>query len=317
MGIIEGEFKESDSSLLPLKEPTLGREILLPKERILRHILRMGEELPDLQRITVIPAQEEAPVFGTPFYLANIGSEDTPLILELRFEPISLTADKLVNGRVPFDSSDDRVRICLLMTNERFQSDLEAMGSEIYRRLKEQGIKFGGLIAADSLGPRLTQEIARTAREDTGREPLLLSFQKGKVRVNEQGALYVGPPKEWIDEEAGIEVSSGTSHPAARQKLFLDQKIARLVSEQEIKLVVVDDAKLTGGTIDSGIALLHKMNIPIAGIATVLNEGDPVSEIEDIPFVWLTKLPLMMRVKGGLQPIPGTYHGLDYFYQDV
>jgi hypothetical protein len=140
------------------------------------------------------------------------------------------------------------------------------------------------------------------------------SLQKGKVRVTPDGQIAVGPPKEWIGEDDGIEVHSGTSHPAARQKLYLDPKIAARMRELGHRVLLVDDARLTAGTITASLALFNRLGIPVSGVATVLNEGDPTNTIGGIPFVWLTKLPLFANIAGGMKPIAGTYDGLDRFY---
>ena len=114
--------------------------------------------------------------------------------------------------------------------------------------------------------------------------------------------MTVGPPKPWIEESAGIDVNSGTSHPAARQHLFLDQKVAAYMKRKNLRVLVVDDARMTQGSINTEVALLRRSGIQIAAITTVLNEGQPTDEIYGIPFVGLTKLPLFMRVPGGLTP---------------
>jgi hypothetical protein len=50
----------------------------------------------------------------------------------------------------------------------------------------------------------------------------------------------------------------------------------------------------------------------------LINEAESTevlhSDRGDIPYVWLTKLPLFRKVPGGMQPIPGTYDGLPSFY---
>lgn len=129
--------------------------------------------------------------------------------------------------------------------------------------------------------------------------------------------MTVGPPKPWIEESAGIDVNSGTSHPAARQHLFLDQKVAAYMKRKNLRVLVVDDARMTQGSINTEVALLRRSGIQIAAITTVLNEGQPTDEIDGIPFVGLTKLPLFMRVPSGLYPIPDTYQGLTHFYREV
>jgi adenine/guanine phosphoribosyltransferase-like PRPP-binding protein len=304
------------SNYQSLGEVPGAREMILSIEMALSHLL--DEKTQNMEKkFVVLPATEgNPPVFGGDFYWANLGTLEEPLMLQLRFEPINLDASVLTGEAGGHFPEDNRVRICLLMTNERHQSQLEVIGRQIYERVKERGIEFEGVIAPESLGSKLAQEVARAARLDGKPEPVLLSFQKGKVK-EENGSILVGPPKEWVDQQAGAEVKSGTSHPAAQQKLYLDQKIASAVHKRGTKFLIVDDARLSQGTINSSIELLKKFGIPIAGIATVLNEGNPTDQLEGIPFVWLTKLPLMQRVPGGLMPIRSTFEGLDYFYREL
>ncbi len=289
----------------------------IPQERILRHFLHERTASPQVD-IEVIPSQGTTPVvFKTPFYLANIGNAANPLLLELRFEPIAATVHKIAPSIDRTAFSDNHVRIALLMTNERHITDLMAMGSELYARVKDRGIAFDAIVAMESLGPKLSQEVARVVYEREKRNILFTSFQKGKPRVDDSGNVTVGPPKPWIVESAGIDVSSGTSHPAARQRLFLDQKVAEYMRSNSLRVLVIDDARMTQGSINTGVALLKRFNIPVAAVATILNEGDPTDEIEGIPYIGLTKLPLFMPVEDGLQPIPGSFRGLECFYREI
>lgn len=292
------------------------REIVVPSDRVLRHFLHTGEPQPENISVRVVPTSTESPpIFHSPTYLANIGSEPfDPLLLELRFVPTELGTAQVKPDWRSKSLVDDKVRIALLMTNERYWSDLASMGEEMYKRVKERGISFDALIAPEVLGPKLSQEIARIALKKDGQRIYLTSLQKGKPRLDEDGRFSVGPPKPWVEETAGIPVSSGTSHLAARQMLFLDQDIAAHIKELGLKVLLVDDALLTRGTLDAARELLTQMEIPISGIATVLNEGSPIDQVDGIPYVWLTKLPLFASVPGGLEPIPGTFDGLDHFY---
>lgn len=273
-------------------------ERLIPTEHILHHILRHGEQLPPYQRVQVLPATDNPPVFPSPYYLANIGRQEDPRLLELRFEKIN-----------------PETGIALLMTNERYPRDLEIMAKEIRTRMDERGIAFDAVVAPESLGSKLSQEIARQVGPDT----MTTTLQKGKMQQLEpQGDLFVGSPKPWIGHDHGVTVSSGTSHEGSKQKLFLDPKIAEVFRAQSSGVLVVDDARMTSGTVESSIRLLRSQDIPIAAVATVLNEAEATDtlryEDEDIPYVWLTKLPLFRPTQQGMQPIPGTYDGLDKFY---
>src|SRR5689334_624075 len=84
-------------------------------DRVLRHMLRSSEQLTRPMRVRVQRATDApAPVLSSPFYLANIGSADHPLLLDLRFA-----------------ETDHGFWISLLMTNERYPRDLALMASEI------------------------------------------------------------------------------------------------------------------------------------------------------------------------------------------
>ena len=297
-------------------EKNQTHEISVSSDRIMSHFLRLGEPVQDVMRYTVIPTNRpQAPLYTDGFYPINIGSLEDPLILELRHEPISLHVHDL-KPDYPYTSEDDRVRIGLLMTNELYPHYLQLIGREMLRRVDERGIQFDVAIGPESLGSKLSNAIAEAAFDTSGgeRRPFATSLPKGKVKVNEDGSFVVGPPKEWIRQQDGIEVSSGTSNARALQKLFLDSRIGSVIREKKLNVLLVDDARLTQGTITSSLALFDQLGIHVTGIATVLNEGDPVDSIKDIPFVYLNKSPLFALERGGVRPIPGTYNGLSNFY---
>lgn len=298
--------------------PDMPELIRLPKSRILRHFMHNDRSSGDTVLVTRQSAESDPPpTFTTPFYLANIGSPEYPLLLELRFEPIAATVERIAPDIQMPEGLDKHVRIALLMTNERYITDLMALGNELYARVRARDIAFDAIVAMESLGPKLSQEVARVVLEREGRNLLFTSFQKGKPRVDDQGNVTVGPPKPWIEESAGIDVNSGTSHPAAKQRLFLDQKVASYIRENNLRVLIIDDARMTQGSINTGVALLRRSQIPIAAVATILNEGEPTDTIDGIPYIGLTKLPLFMPVTGGLRPIPGTYRGLAHFYREL
>jgi hypothetical protein len=293
-----------------------GRELSVPASKVLHHVLREYSLASEAYRVRIVSTQDEpAPIFRSSTYLANIGQDPlNPLLLELRFAPIDLTVDKLVPGWTAEPGIDPYVRIALLMTNERYWRDLALIGEEFYARTKARGVEFDAVIAPESLGSKLSQEIARTVWEREGRSIYLTSLQKGKPQVGQDGTVYIGSPKPWVHETAGIAVSSGTSHATTRQKLYLDQTIGARIAERRLRVLLVDDARLTQGTIDAGLKLLRGQNIVVTGIATVLNEADDTQAIDGIPYIGLTKLPLFAPVNGGIQPIAGTYKGLKYFF---
>lgn len=272
-------------------------EMEIPAERVLRHMLREPETLNRPLRVRVLPAvSAEPPTLTSPFYLANIGSADDPLLLDLRFA-----------------QTDHGFWIALLMTNERYPRDLTVMAREMIERMQARELAFDGVIAPESLGSKLSQEIARQRGEYT----LHTTLQKGKPRADDNGNIMVGAPKAWIDDASGVTVSSGTSHPAAQQKLYLDPRIAERLAALPHGVLLVDDARLSSGTVSSSIALLRQMNIRIAAVATVLNEHSPVDVIDDIPYIWLTKLPIFDRDEAGWHPRPGSYEGLAAFFVEL
>jgi len=271
--------------------------IEVPAERVLRHVLRLPQTLTLPMPVRVQSAiGTPAPLLTSPFYLANIGSAESPLLLDLRFA-----------------ETDHGFWIALLMTNERYPRDLTVMGGEILRRVQAQGIAFDGVIAPETLGSKLSQEIARLS----GGYTLHTTLQKGKPRVDEGGNLVVAAPKAWIGEEMGIAVSSGTSHPAAQQKLYLDPRVTERLRALPNGVLLVDDARLSSGTVGSSMVLLRRLGVRIAAVATVLNEATPVNELEGIPYIWLTKLPIFDREPDGWRPRAGTYEGLQVFYSEA
>jgi len=276
-----------------MKETTHERVIFSP-ERVLRHMFQNREDLErPLEAKRVSAMDRPLPIFKD-YFLANIGADNqNPLLLELR----------LVD-------TDHGFSIALLMTNERYPYDLEMISKEMISRLKKANIGFEVVVAPDSLGSRLAQEIAR----QKGPHFPVTSLQKGKPR-EENGGFRVGPPKAWIEEESGVAVASGTSHPLAQQKLYLDQATAKIIKENNWRVLWVDDARLTKGTSQSSIELLKgRFGLEIAAMATVLNEAEPTDNIDGIPYIGLTKLPVFDRVEGGYLPREGSFEGLEYFY---
>jgi adenine/guanine phosphoribosyltransferase-like PRPP-binding protein len=226
------------------------------------------------------------------FFLAQIGTAEEPLFLELRFEEAS-----------------PGIWIALLMTNERVPRDLTAISARIIAETRRRGIAFEAVIGVDALGARLSQEIARQSGEYT----LSTTFQKGKPHLRD-GALEVGPPKEWVREEDSVPVSSGTS-AFARQALFLDHKIAGALGQAPV--LIVDDSRLTSGTVNASIALARKMGLNIAAVTTVMNEADPTDVVEGVPYVSLVKIPIFHRDEAGLHPTEGSFEGVRWFYQEI
>ena len=247
-----------------------------------------------MARLRAIDAQSTpSPVWQeNEFFLANVGTEQCPLFLELRFEEAS-----------------PGVWIALLMTNERQPRDLTALAERIIAETNRRGIEFGAVIGVESLGAKLSQEIARQSGEYT----LTTTFQKGKPRMV-HGSLVVGPPKEWVRAEDSVAVSSGTS-TFATQSLFLDQKIAAALGETPV--MIVDDSRLTSGTVHASIELARKMGLNLSVVATVMNEADPTDSVEGVPYVSLVKIPVFGKDSEGLHPTEGTYEGVPWFYQEL
>ena len=297
-------------------ERLASRQIAVPTDRILHHFLRTGERFPEITTLQVIPAATlPPPTCSGDFYLTNIGpSEQDPLFLELRFEPSNLEVSNIAPSFTSMAISP-YVHLCLLMTNERYEDELVAQGRLLIKALEKRGITDYALLTADSLGPRLTQAMQTVFRTEYGRRVYATSFQKGRVQA---GSALIGPPKNWVDDTAGIEVRSGTQKSGSAQKIYLDQKIrARMIALGQ-GVVVVDDARLTGGTIESMVRHCQQFGIQVKAVASVLNETEPTDTVtingQAYPFVWLTKLPLTIKTKEGYLPIPGTYNGLQNFY---
>lgn len=265
----------------------------IPAERVLRHMLNSQADRTKPVSCRRLSCTDEPPVFSSGFYLANIGPVENPLLLELRLVEVS-----------------DSLGIALLMTNERFPRDLVCMAEQIIDRLDQAGIEFDAVIAPESLGPKITQEIARIK----GPWTLHTSLQKGKLQQDAAGEFSLGPPKSWVEQGSGIDLSSATTANKSHQRLYLDQDIARCFKDLKHGVLLVDDARLSSGTISNSIKLLQQMHIPVAAVATVLNEADPVAEISSAPYFWLTKLPLFERCDQGWKPKAESYTGLDYFY---
>ncbi|MFH1086040.1 MAG: hypothetical protein V1772_09790 [Chloroflexota bacterium] len=275
--------------------------IHVPETAILRNVLHRvpaGRTREAAGRTTaalrVIPAERKPRPVWSPeaFYLAPIGTPEEPLFLELRFEEAS-----------------PGVWIALLMTNERLPRDLTAISRRIIQELGRRGLAYGAVIGVESLGAKLSQEIAR----QTGDYTLTTTFQKGKPHFHD-GQLAVGPPKEWVRDHDSVPVASGTS-AFARQALFLDHKIAQVIADTPV--LIVDDSRLTSGTVNASIALAHIMGLNIAAVATVMNEADPTERVEGVPYVALVKIPVFHRDDAGLHPTEGTFDGVREFYREI
>lgn len=266
-------------------------EITVPESAILRHICHSISPEQETTKLKIIDAaQHPLPTWNPDsFYLANIGKEEEPLFLELRFAEAS-----------------EGLWIALLMTNERTPRDLEAMARRLREKILQRGISFEAVIGVEASGPKISQEMARLLGPDT----LQTTFQKGKPRIKE-GELVMGSPKEWVDSSNFVMVRSGTSGKAP-QAIFMDQKIAEVFGNKAT--VIVDEARLTSGTADSSIELARKMGINPVCICTVLNEANPTNEIKGVPFVSLVKLPLFSRDEKGFHLNKGSFEGVDYFY---
>jgi len=278
------------------KETTEKREkeIFVPESSILRHVCHSLEAKSGLTKLEVIDAQNRPlPVWNPDsFYLANIGEDRNPLFLELRFEEAS-----------------KGLWIALLMTNERRPRDLESMGRRLMEKINQRGIKFEAVIGVEASGSKLSQEIARLV----GQYTLQSTFQKGKPRI-ENGRFVIGPPKEWVGLSDSVVVTSGTSGKSP-QAIFMDRKIAHVFSDKPT--LILDEARLTSGTLNSSIELARKMGINVVAVATVLNETEPADKIDQIPYFNLVKLPVFTKDDKGFHPIEGSFNGVECFYQEI
>lgn len=267
-------------------------EIIVPERAILRHICHSALPEQETTRVRVIDAsQHPLPTWGLEdsFYLANIGREEKPLFLELRFAEAS-----------------EGLWIALLMTNERTPRDLESMARRLTEEIHRRGIDFEAVIGVEASGSKISQEMARLLGPDT----LHTTFQKGKPRI-EEGRLVMGQPKEWVDINDSIMVRSGTSDKAP-QAIFMDRKIATVF--RDIPTAIIDEARLTSGTVNASIELARKMGINAVAVVTVLNEAEPTEKIMSVPYVNLVKLPLFSRDEQGFHPNEGSFEGVKYFY---
>ncbi len=271
--------------------PNSNNLITISENKILRHICH---PIPDSQKtaeIQKIPVDKNRLPAWPPdsFYLADIGTETDPLLLELRLEPAS-----------------EDLWIALLMTNERTPRDLEAISRRLNQKLNQEGIDYQVAIGVETLGSKLSQEMARLKGPNT----LLTSFQKGKPRL-EKGKLILGPPKNWISLDNSVTVRSGTGGKAP-QALFMDPKIAAALENKPV--VIVDDARLTSGTMNSSIELARKIGLNLTAVATVLNEADQTQQLKGVPYISLTKVPVFNRDNNGLHPVEGSFNGVRNFY---
>jgi len=306
----------------PVDEQFAGQEhIRVGSDRILRSILRRGEQLPESSGFTVFPAEGDLPIYRTGFAWANIGRASeprNPLLLELRLEGIDLPV-RAVNPDASEEIRDLNTYIALLMTNERTPRDLCAMGDRMLEEAAEREIDFDAIICAEQAGWKIGQAMATRMGADT----IISSLQKGKPGKNSE----ISPPKPWIGMQDGIHVASGTSNQGVQQMLFLDPRIANVYRTLGLRVFYVDDARLTpgSGTMDRGLTLLHELGINVVGTGTVLNEANNtdhllitnrVGEVEGkVPYISLTKLPLHQPTSDGFfTPIPGTFEGLQRFY---
>lgn len=268
-------------------------EIVVPETAILRHVCHPLRVEQETIRLRVIDAQRQPlPVWDEDsFYLANIGTQEDPLFLELRFAEAS-----------------PGLWIALLMTNERSPGDLESMAKRIMEKINQRGLEFKAVIGVEASGSKLSQEMARLK----GPQTLQTTFQKGKPRI-ENGQLVVGPPKEWVGSSDCVVVTSGTSGKAP-QAIFMDKKIAKVFGDKPT--VVIDEARLTSGTMNSAIELGRKMGINVVAAATVLNEAEPTDEIDGISYINLVKLPVFSKDSQGFHPTEGSFAGVDVFYKE-
>lgn len=269
-------------------------EIGVPEEAILRHICHQVEPGRETTRLRVVDAQARPlPVWDLDsFYLANIGTLEEPLFLELRFEEAS-----------------EGLWIALLMTNERTPRDLEFMGRRLIEEIQARGIEFEAVIGVEASGSKISQEMARLLGPTT----LQTTFQKGKSRIQDK-KLVIGPPKEWVDASDYVLVTSGTSGKAP-QAIFMDQKIAQVFGDRPT--VIVDEARLTSGTVNSSIELARMMEINPVCVVTILNEAEPTEEIMGIPYIGLVKIPVFSKNDQGFHPIERSFTGVGYFYQEI
>lgn len=315
---------------------------------------RVGEPL-QLERI---PTEIHPPPFlYGDFYFAEVAAG---IYLQLRYEPIPAPVPDHFDI-APLVAPNEN--IALLMTDEHPNTTVETLGTLMYEQLRSQEIQFSTVISPVALGPVLGREITKAVQREEGRAVPALSIQKGKFlemsseQIAQLGGGFVwipeeltsatperireyletarrmgmGPPKPWVHGENCVSTASGTSKEGSTQLLSLDPKVAgymRWTAEKTgFGTVIVDDAYLFGGTVQSSLELLSRAGIPVAGVITVLNEGPNEGVVlnsvgDRIPRMWLAKLPMLAQVQDdqgqhARMPIPGTFDGLEYFYRRI
>ena len=270
-------------------------EIEVLETAILRHISHPVEPGQETTKLRVIDARRRRLPTWDPgaFYLANIGDREDALFLELRFEELHR-----------------ELWIAVLMTNERRPRDLELVASRLIEKIHQRGIGFEAVIGVEALGSKLSHETARLLGPNT----LQTTFQKGKTIVEQREGetqFAIRPPREWVDRSDFALVRPGTSRKAP-QTIFMDRKIAQVFGDTPA--VVIDDSRITSGTIDASIKLARTMGINLVCTATVLNEAAPTAEIMGVPYVSLVKIPVFSRDDRGFHPIEGSFEGVELFH---
>ncbi len=261
-------------------------EITVPKASILRHPCHQVESQDELVNLQVLPTtQRPLPVFETPWYLTNIGPQEKPLFLELRFATLSEETNEYV---------------ALLMTTERGYQ-IRDIAQRMIEVVEEAGIEFDTALGLPALGAPLAQAMS----DLKGPDFYWTTCQKGRSDSP--------PPKPWLDPEIAYQYRSGTK--PYEQVLYLDPEVFKFLKGR--KIIITDDARLTGGSSEAIINFTkHQLGLDIRSMVSVLNEAKPASEIEGVPYFGLAKIPVfkLQKEQNGFVPIQGTFDGLDWFY---
>jgi adenine/guanine phosphoribosyltransferase-like PRPP-binding protein len=264
-------------------------ELTVAEANILRHISHSVDAERDETRIGVFDAQVR-PLPTWPldaFYLANIGGPDDPLFFELRFARLS--------------EDSEATQVALLMTTERGYQ-IRHLAQRMIEVVEDGGVRFDAAFGIPALGVPLAQAMC----DLRGPGFFWTTCQKG--RSDE------AMPKGWLDSKCSCSYHSGTK--PYEQVLYLDPILASYLKDREI--IVTDDARLTGGSINATVALLQQLDLPLVAVVSVLNEADPITEIQGpkyaVPYFSLAKIPVFTKDARGFHPNEGTFDGVDSFF---
>jgi adenine/guanine phosphoribosyltransferase-like PRPP-binding protein len=83
------------------------------------------------------------------------------------------------------------------------------------------------------------------------------------------------------------------------------------------RILVADDARLSGGSIDAVTTLLIQNGLNVVAIASVLNEADPITHMQGIPYFATGKIPTFDKTEAGYTPRPETCEGIPFYIKEI